>query len=181
MEWNLPPNSLNTLALDSLPSAPIRRQGGGTQDVESSRMIFRRAASVVPEAKSPMDHLYLMQTTSGDLKIGRSGDPERRRRGLECAAGRKVVILRVLADRGDTEADAHQRLAPWRGLGEWFASTDQSRRAVQEIFGEVRFPYPIGGGKAGRKRKAEAEMDMAIAALVEKIRTTTPKRRRAVY
>jgi hypothetical protein len=126
-----------------------------------------------------MDNLYLMQTTSGGLKVGRSADPARRRRVLETASGRKIVVLSVLNGRGAMEAEIHQRLAACRRLGEWFALTADSRRVAREVFGVARLPYPIGGGKAVRKTNAEKEAAAAIAALAERIRNA-PRKRKAV-
>ena len=122
-------------------------------------------------------HLYLMQTTSGALKIGRSSNPERRRRGLETGGGRKIVVLAVLNEMGHREGELHAALAGCRHLGEWFALTAESRRVAREVFGVDRLPYPVCGGKGGRRSAGEKEASEAIAALALKIASTPRKRR----
>lgn len=98
-------------------------------------------------------HLYLMQTTSGQLKIGRSSTPASRRRALETQSGRKVALVGVLPNQGHREADAHRLLASQRVLGEWFAFSPVTRDFAATWFGVTALPYPIGG-KANRTRDA---------------------------
>lgn len=77
-----------------------------------------------------VSHLYVMQSTSGLIKIGRSAEPKERLRALQTASGHKIALLLVLSDRGDEEAVIHAKLAAHRGIGEWFADTHESRRDI---------------------------------------------------
>jgi hypothetical protein len=63
---------------------------------------------------------YFMQSVNGGpIKIGRSADPEGRKRDLEIGRHDRLRILAVLD--ADREGELHERFASLRGQGEWFA------------------------------------------------------------
>lgn len=72
-------------------------------------------------------HLYLMQNEHGLLKVGRSADPERRRRTLETEEMCLIEIVAVQEDRGDMEEEIHLELDEFRIIGEWFSGCDDAR------------------------------------------------------
>lgn len=73
---------------------------------------------------APGQHLYFMQMDrTGAVKIGRSGNVERRRSEVQTGCPYKVRILLVLLDKGRIERSLHRRLARFRTAGfdgEWF-------------------------------------------------------------
>lgn len=87
-------------------------------------------------------HLYVMQNAFGRIKIGRSADPERRRRDLESSSGHKVVLVRIFLNRGAEEAIIHQKLREFRCIGEWFLGTAEAKRAICEaVQARLRFCF----------------------------------------
>lgn len=68
----------------------------------------------------------LMDREHSRIKVGwTGGDPENRRRAVECAAGVPLQLIgRYTATRRDEQA-AHAQLAPWHILGEWFHYTPE--------------------------------------------------------
>lgn len=72
-------------------------------------------------------YLYVIGSEGGQQKIGISRWPEKRRRELETAAGRKLEIWLLVGGRishaRKIEALSHQLLADTRREGEWFAVT----------------------------------------------------------
>jgi len=73
-----------------------------------------------------LDDLYMMQYSfdSTTIKIGRSVDVERRRRGLEASHNFRLIVIRTFPRKGYLEKKIHRRLKQFRcieGLGrEWF-------------------------------------------------------------
>ena len=69
-------------------------------------------------------HLYLIQSRkSGAFKIGRSSDPERRRKELQTASPFELRIILIVLDKGYLEPALHQYMARYRTQafdGEWF-------------------------------------------------------------
>jgi len=91
--------------------------------------------------KSP--HLYIMQASDGRIKIGRSGNPEQRRKQIVMLSGLPVFIVLVLPDRGDDELDIQGEM--WRyntRIGEWFEGTLEAQNELRAILGcDIKFPY----------------------------------------
>lgn len=66
--------------------------------------------------------LYVIRNeTSGQIKIGRSVDPDHRLRTLQTGCPDRLRIEALVAAAGDTERLLHQDLAAFRQRGEWFA------------------------------------------------------------
>lgn len=86
-------------------------------------------------SKEKGDHLYVMQASTGRIKIGRSFDPKGRRRELQSASGQHITLVAVLKEQGHRERDIHQRLAAHRFLGEWFQCTEEAKAAICEAVG----------------------------------------------
>jgi hypothetical protein len=86
------------------------------------------------------DTLYVMQYSfrRDILKVGRSDDPERRRRQLEGGQAFHVEILAMFPGQGELEGQVHEALAAHRndeGAGrEWFAvSATQAIMAITSL------------------------------------------------
>jgi T5orf172 domain len=79
------------------------------------------------------DDLYVMQNDHGLIKIGRSGDPEKRRRELEVSAGCRIALVLVVKDKGPREKAIHQKLKRHHRYREWFDGTDEARAAVSRL------------------------------------------------
>jgi hypothetical protein len=73
---------------------------------------------------TPGQHLYIMQMDrTGAVKIGRSGNVDRRRNEVQTGCPYKVRIILVVKDKGPLERNLHRRLQRFRtgGFdGEWF-------------------------------------------------------------
>jgi hypothetical protein len=114
-------------------------------------------------------HLYVFQDSTGRIKVGRSIDPEKRRKTLQRAGGRRINIVLVLKGRGDEELRIHDALAANRGYGEWFANSDACRRDLCAALGvEIKWTMPTQQYVAEwRRKKEEEESRAAINASIE--------------
>lgn len=73
-------------------------------------------------------HLYIMQSdVTGAVKIGRSSEPDKRRKDLQTGSPYHIRILAVILDKGSEEHKVHMGVERWRlrggteGIkGEWF-------------------------------------------------------------
>ncbi len=95
--------------------------------------------------------IYVMENDDGLVKLGRSLDPDKRRRTLESGTGRNVHLCHTTPLRDDSsyvEAAAHRILADKRKAGEWFDVTVDD--AVQAIEAAIR---DVERWKDGRKCK----------------------------
>ena len=66
-------------------------------------------------------HLYVMQMDkTGAIKVGRSSNPEARRRSLQTGCAYEIRILLVADGQGHREKKLHKEMAKHRQAGEWF-------------------------------------------------------------
>jgi hypothetical protein len=69
-------------------------------------------------------HLYVIQMSkTGAIKVGRSGDPERRLRQLQTGCPYRLRLILVALDQGHLERSVHHAMRPYQtryGDGEWF-------------------------------------------------------------
>lgn len=65
------------------------------------------------------DYLYVMQAKDGRVKIGRSVNPELRRRQIQNQGGMQVYLLAAMPKRGDDEYDVQGELWQHVLIGEW--------------------------------------------------------------
>jgi len=84
-----------------------------------------------------MAHLYLMQNCHGLIKIGRSTDPERRRKSLESLEKCRIEIVGVQENWGDYEEEIHIEMADFHLVGEWFDGDDFTREIAL-----IHFDFP---------------------------------------
>lgn len=100
------------------------------------------------------DHLYVMQASTGRIKIGRSSDPERRRIDIENTSGQRIALIAVLEGQGNHEWEIHSRLAAYREIGEWFACTKESKAAICVAVGlDLKFRYRSTADLAAEKAR----------------------------
>lgn len=116
-------------------------------------------------------HLYVMQGSCGRIKIGRSINPEKRRRDLQTQGGRTIRLVAVFQGQGAEERRIHAALAPHRLLGEWFRSSIACRNAIIDLLGPMKFPFEYTADarrkaaevKAAEKAEADYQAMMAKA------------------
>ena len=88
-------------------------------------MSSRLRPSILPDQS-----LYLMQNHCGLIKVGRSINPEYRRRTLERAEECRIVLIHAWPGQGKREEELHFLLGDFRRAGEWFDGGDSARAAV---------------------------------------------------
>jgi hypothetical protein len=70
-----------------------------------------------------LSHLYIIQSDkTGDLKIGRSKNPQQRLKQLQTGAPHKLKLLVIVENKGGLEKQLHRRLSKYKNRknGEWF-------------------------------------------------------------
>ena len=70
-----------------------------------------------------MSHLYIIQSDkTGDFKIGRSKNPQRRLKQLQTGSPHRLKLLLIVENQGTIEKKLHRRLQKYRSRrnGEWF-------------------------------------------------------------
>lgn len=98
---------------------------------ESPSIPSKRSAGQA-ESEVPLDAgVYFVQSAGGGpIKIGVSKNVRARIRSLQTSSPTPLVLLGVVAGSRDTEAALHHRLHASRIRGEWFADSDEVRRAI---------------------------------------------------
>ena len=76
-------------------------------------------------------HLYLMQNHLGLIKLGRSVNPETRRRSLEATENCEIRLVAIFENDGELEEEIHRALDRYRLVGEWFSGEANARRAIR--------------------------------------------------
>lgn len=92
---------------------------------------------------APQD-LYVMQNEHGLIKVGRSVNPERRRRDLERSEQCRIALVHVLAAQGEREERVHLKLRRHLIEGEWFKGSSASRNAIAKELGlepDLAWPF----------------------------------------
>lgn len=115
-----------------------------------------------------IDDLYVMQNEHGLIKIGRSVDPEQRRRQLQLLDQCQIKIVTVLAERGRREPAVHRALRKYHIDGEWFAGDVVSREAMVRVLrvGDLRWPFSLA--EAAAEAWLERLFDLRAVRLAEK-------------
>jgi hypothetical protein len=86
----------------------------------------RRRAMTRPDTQA----LYVMQNEFGLIKIGRSLNPELRRKNLQSNERCVIAVVAVLEERGHLEEAIHQSLKDHAIEGEWFDGSPSARAAI---------------------------------------------------
>lgn len=79
-----------------------------------------------PRAHRQADHLYVIRSASGVVKIGRSANVRKRLADLQHGTGHTLKLVKVLHGRGHEETAIHAKVRQWRRRGEWFHDTFDS-------------------------------------------------------
>lgn len=75
----------------------------------------------IPEKEENGLHLYIIQSAvTGAIKVGRSGNPDKRLKSLQTGSPYPLRIILVLDRRGWQEKALHERLSRFHTKGEWF-------------------------------------------------------------
>jgi hypothetical protein len=104
----------------------------------------REQGGLKRKAADQNDHLYIMRyigVLRGVVKIGRSHNPEGRRKNLEASQDFHVELVAVFPDKGHLESAVHKKLAAkrsTRGAGtEWFrVDVQEALDVVKEAIAE---------------------------------------------
>ena len=75
---------------------------------------------VIVEYISDKSYLYILRNSIGLVKIGKSVNPELRRKTIEFASGIKIEIVNKIKDAEWYEIKLHKYYSEYRGIGEWF-------------------------------------------------------------
>jgi hypothetical protein len=92
-----------------------------------------------PAWSTSNDHLYVIESSCGHIKIGRAEDVERRARELQnaCPPSVRLTVLAIAEYHGDWEYGLHEAFAEHRVRGEWFAPAAGVR--LKELIGRASF------------------------------------------
>jgi hypothetical protein len=77
------------------------------------------------------DHLYFIQAETGQIKIGRAANPEKRLCQLKSGCFVRLTLLGRLEGRGYEEKVWHSAFQDDRLAGEWFADTRELKEAIR--------------------------------------------------
>jgi len=75
--------------------------------------------------------LYFAKAKNGLIKIGQSGDPDRRLRDLQTMSPIPIDMVLVLDGMAASEGALHEWFADSRTHGEWFRPTDRLLDAIE--------------------------------------------------
>jgi hypothetical protein len=78
-----------------------------------------------------MKTYFIFNATAETVKIGRSTDPQRRLKDLQCASSSELAMLGVFEE--DIEKRLHEELKDYRVSGEWFTWTEPVRAAIRSL------------------------------------------------
>ena len=68
------------------------------------------------------DHLYVIQSEDGPIKIGRSVNPKARVASLQTASPSRLRLVRLYPSEGHRERSLHRTFSPLHVRGEWFCA-----------------------------------------------------------
>ena len=82
--------------------------------------------------------LYVMQNEHGLIKIGRSVNPQKRRRTLQAIEHCKIELVITLVGKGGREEKIHRKLKKYHIEGEWFDGGNDARAAICRALNQTR-------------------------------------------
>lgn len=98
----------------------------------------------------PDTDLYVMQNHLGLIKVGKSGNVERRRKQLALADRCEIATVHIVGRGGHRERLILELLSRHREYGEWFSGDECSRSAVRKLTGmsnHLDWVYPAANGE----------------------------------
>lgn len=85
------------------------------------------------ELRGPVTVYFIEASAVGAIKIGASGDLERRFRHLCVGSPTPLTLLLAIPGTLGDERRLHSMFAAERAHGEWFRATPQLRRFIREL------------------------------------------------
>ena len=86
-----------------------------------------------------LDSLYIIQSDmSGNIKIGRSKDPQKRLKQLQTGNPNKLKLIAFFEGEGWKEKIIHEKLRRYRLKGEWF-SYDCVGSIPENLYEQITF------------------------------------------
>ena len=95
--------------------------------------------------------LYVMQNEHGFVKVGRSLNPESRRKSLEASEDCHIRIVATFPNQGHREESIHIALDEHRIEGEWFDGSASALAAIAEAVdpgASFNWPFIMAGQSA---------------------------------
>lgn len=83
----------------------------------------------------PPDHLYVLQSASGHIKIGRARDVRSRIEDHRVSNPFEIVCVAVVRDKGCIEREVLRAVRMWRVRGEWVHDTRLCRNEIERLLG----------------------------------------------
>jgi len=113
----------------------LRCRSCGKQNPSSNVLCDREPIENVSVAYGRRD-LYIVEASSGEVKIGVSKHPEKRLEQLQTACPFDIELVTTFSaeNAGQLEAEIHNRLSDYRKTGEWFVLDD---RELSELVASV--------------------------------------------
>ncbi len=102
--------------------------------------------------------LYVMQNEFGAIKVGRSVEPEERKRQLVQELRCKIKLVTVMPKAGHREEWCHLQMAEHSLVGEWFAGTLAARNHIAKLL-KATFTWPYEEDAEGLARWLERVAD----------------------
>lgn len=79
------------------------------------------------------DHLYFIANEVGEVKIGRSKNPQQRLKDLNTSSATGLKLLHVASNKGVMERQLHKCFEDIALTGEWFAYTERIDRFIEFV------------------------------------------------
>ncbi len=102
--------------------------------------------------------LYVMQNEFGAIKVGRSAEPEERKRQLIQELRCQIKLVTVVPKAGHREEWCHLQMAEHSLAGEWFSGSDDARAHVAKLL-EATLSWPYANDAVGLERWLETIRD----------------------
>jgi hypothetical protein len=125
------------LLVDAMPDGDVAQYGTLrdaflSQQLAKHRSVERVRRAAADERTSQGGQVvYFVASDDGKLKIGTSGNIEKRMADLQTSAATKLTLLLTIPGDTALEADLHRRFKHLREAGEWFEYTLELRYIVE--------------------------------------------------
>lgn len=129
--------SQSDLLVDEMADADVAQYGTLrdaflSQQLSKHRSIERvRKAAADEKTSQGGQVVYFVASDDGKVKIGTSGNIEKRMADLQTSAATKLTLLLTIPGDTGLEADLHRRFKHLREAGEWFEHTLELRYFVE--------------------------------------------------
>ena len=114
-------------------SMPVRKIGEKGPVVSLPSEVDRWAIEFDRKMNGTRGYIYFIQADNGLIKIGFSGDPKRRLKGLKTMCPIGLELLAVFEGSTGEEEKLHERFKKHRVHGEWFKPRKIILKYINEI------------------------------------------------